>query len=901
MTEISYDGQSFIVGGRRVWLVSGSIHYARMPRQLWRDRIRAAKQAGLNCIDTYVFWNLHEPKPKHFDFEGDLNLRKFIETVGQEGMYCILRPGPYVGSQWDFGGLPAWLHRDNDALRVRQANSRFLETSSRYLTAVLEQVKDLQVSTGGPILLMGAENRWFCDSPTQAQAYLRELCRYLRENGCTVPVIDCNNLWSTTEGAISCWSGSNHLAADLRQLRVVQPHAPRFILEYECSQPRTWGNKPSSDVDASLHLHRLASILGVGAQYNLHMFHGGTNFGFNAGQTIASRAAYTTTSFDCDAPLGESGSRGSKYLATKRISVFASQFGQLFAHLQSSQQHATISTEEDRRGISLFHQIGVRGQVIFILKGPEDNTPQTQLLLPNGLTLPVPLGDDQVAWVVLDADLSGVGTLDFTNLRPWAFINRKQLVLFGPPGVEGLVSINGALLHVNVPTGQKPLVQEHENLTVVVLNTKQVDAAYIGPTGLVVGANGLDDEDQAIPLKGWAHATTIESDGKTHRQPMKTAPRRTASRLTGWQQATLDDLIQGTSDQFEPMDGPASLESLGANYGYGWYRVSLKSSVKGKMIVPDAGDRLHLYDQGQLTQILGDGLGATLAPATLRLPDQLVVLADNLGRRADGWTMGERKGLLSHFYTVKPVTLGKPKLTTDITPDLSALDTFYSFVHRSGRSMSDSLTWNIRPKGKLPMVLEIDHLPWRVMVSINDTPIGAYDPESSGGRVQFTLRVGEVFRNRMNRLKLTFFEQNEARQLKGPLLSKHLHVYQADACPTAKGSWASAPWTIPTAKQFGSDVKSTSPLPCWWRCTFTLSHLDRPLRLEPVGMTKGQLYINGHNVGRYFVNTHKGKSVTSQSRYYLPSPWLRTGDHANELMLFDEHGESPTKCRLVYE
>ncbi|MCC7205134.1 MAG: beta-galactosidase, partial [Phycisphaeraceae bacterium] len=107
MPTISFDGQSLLLDGRRLWLVSGAIHYSRTPHELWADRIRAAKQAGLNCIETYVFWNLHEPAPGKFNFRGDADLRHFVKLVGEAGMYCILRPGPYVCAEWDFGGLPA--------------------------------------------------------------------------------------------------------------------------------------------------------------------------------------------------------------------------------------------------------------------------------------------------------------------------------------------------------------------------------------------------------------------------------------------------------------------------------------------------------------------------------------------------------------------------------------------------------------------------------------------------------------------------------------------------------------------------------------------------------------------------------------------------------------------------
>ena len=126
MATISYDGQSLLIDGRRIWLVSGAIHYARTPHQLWRSRIRAAKQAGLNCIETHVFWSMHEPRPGKFRFEGDADLRRFIQIIAAEQMYCILRPGPYVGADWDFGGLPPWLNRMPD-IALRESSGPFLE------------------------------------------------------------------------------------------------------------------------------------------------------------------------------------------------------------------------------------------------------------------------------------------------------------------------------------------------------------------------------------------------------------------------------------------------------------------------------------------------------------------------------------------------------------------------------------------------------------------------------------------------------------------------------------------------------------------------------------------------------------------------------------------------------
>src|SRR5262249_22319197 len=156
--------------GRRIWLVSGSIAYARVPHEHWEVRIQTAKAAGLNCIATPVFWNRHEPRPGQFDFKGDNDLRRFISLIGEAGMDCILRPGPFIGQEWDLGGLPPWL-LGVKGIKLRVSNGPYLEACSRYLTAVANQVRDLQVTSPGkpgPIVLVQNESAWTCGDDAQA-------------------------------------------------------------------------------------------------------------------------------------------------------------------------------------------------------------------------------------------------------------------------------------------------------------------------------------------------------------------------------------------------------------------------------------------------------------------------------------------------------------------------------------------------------------------------------------------------------------------------------------------------------------------------------------------------------------------------------------------------------------
>ena len=907
MATISLDGQSFAIDGRRIWIVSGAIHYPRVARGLWRSRIRAAKQAGLNTIETYVFWNLHEPAPGKFDFTGNNDLAAFVKMVGEEGMYCIVRPGPYICAEWDFGGFPAWLHRVKD-IKLRQHNGPFLEACSRYLTAVMEQIKDQQVTlrtnanpkAGGPIIMIQAENEWLCHNPEEAEKYLRDSVRYLREAGCEVPINMCNNLWATADGTVSTWNANDHLATDLRQLRMVQPDAPRMVTEFWPGWFDRWGYEHHRAFDARWNLYRLAQILATGAQFNLYMFHGGTNFGFMGGRTVAQPDCFMTTSYDYDAPLREAGGRGSKYHAVKRVSMFASNFANLFANLKSDFQHASITPNDNPdHPMAVIEQTGTHGTVIFLLKSQNDKTNTVNVMLANGLSLPVHTGEDRAAWFVLDVNLAGAGTLTYTNLRPYALIDRKILVLFGPAGSEGMMNLNGTPFTINVPDAgsKKPAVEVHEGLAVVVLNHEQVDAAYTSGNTLVVGVAGLDENDKPIPHEDWASVITIRADGTTSASRTKPAVSPRSPVAGKWQQADVDAMLDGSSPSFKAIDGPRSHESIGNDYGYGWYRLTLKNKTQAKhAMAPQSGDRLHFFADGKPAGLLGLAAGAEYDPAKLALGKTNVVLSDNLGRYNFGWHVGEAKGLLSHVYETKPIALGKPLITAGIAPDAFELGQFFHCLRKGARPPADALSWRVKGSGKRALVIDIQCGTFTAMIRCNGKNVGLYHPTFTGGQARFLLEPGKFVEAGVNTIELALFGKFDPKTD----LKSTVQLYECTANLTEHAQWAFSPWTAPATDSFAPLAAKLAPLPRWYRTTFNVSSTALPLFVEPGGLSKGQLFLNGVNVGRYFVATAEGKAVPPQSRYYLPEPWLKIGE-PNELVIFDEHGKSPAKVKFSYD
>jgi beta-galactosidase len=911
MATISYDGQSFAIDGRRIWLVSGAIHYPRTPRALWKNRLLAARQAGLNCIETYVFWNLHEPRPGEFHFEGDADLRAFVKLIGELGMYCILRPGPYVCAEWDFGGLPPWLHTIKD-LALRQANGPYHEACSRYLSAVMEQVKDLQIThpradgnpRKGPIIMVQAENEWFCTPHPPARPkdvdHLSELVRYLREAGCTTPINCCNNLWTRTDGTIDTWNALDHLAPDLRQLRVVQPNAPRLVTEYWPGWFDHWGGKHADHNSPDLVVYRVASMLAVGGQLNLYMFHGGTNFGFWGGRSIARPDCFMTTSYDYDAPLLEAGGRGPKYHAVRPLTTFASQFAHVFAHLNATTQPVVVNPDEADHDLSVIHQTGSQGDVVFLLRSPRDRRAAANLMLPNGMHLRIPLGKnpgrDRVAWTLLNANLGGVAELTFSSFRPLAFINQKLVVLLGPAASTGDVAIDHAPLTITVPRDKTPAVHEHEGLHIVVLNEKQCEAAYPLEDRLIVGAAALDADGQPTRHADWPTTFTIHSDGRIETSKLPTPKRRVAPRPGPWDYADETAMLDASSPRYTTITGPASLEQLGCDFGYGWYRLRMPAVTARKALAPQSGDRLHLYHDGKLAALLGLGPGAQVDPAPLKLDGDTVILADNLGRFCFGWQVGEAKGLFGHLYEVKSLNPGRPRVIDDPAPDPFALSAFWVNMRADEPRPNKSVAWRFNLTTQKPVILETRDVPAAVVV-VNGRPVALVGSLNDGGNFhRLVLHVGEHLKRGRNDLRLALMHPQDQPEA----VARGVRLWQATQTLTDKAEWSFAPWTVPAADRFRPAPKATPAQPAWYRTSFNVSHTDTPLWLEPRGMSKGQIHLNGHNVGRYFVATATGKQVPPQSRYYLPEPWIRT-DRPNELLLFDEHGKNPDQARLAYD
>jgi beta-galactosidase len=313
---------TFLLDGKPFQMISGEMHYTRVPREAWRARMRAAKAMGLNTIGTYVFWNVHEPEKGRFDFSGNNDIAAYVRMAKEEGLWVVLRPSPYVCAEWEFGGYPYWLQQEK-GLVVRSTNPRYLAEYRKYITAVGRQLAPLQVNHGGNILMVQVENEY--GSYGSDKAYLDTNRRLFREAGFDGLLYTCDPAPDLENGHVSgLLPAVNGLDDTARVKAVIRAHhdgkGPFYIAEWYPAWFDWWG-APHHTVPAADHAPALDAVLSAGISINMYMFHGGTTRGFMNGANYKGSTPYQpqTSSYDYDAPLDEAGNPTEKFMAFRSV------------------------------------------------------------------------------------------------------------------------------------------------------------------------------------------------------------------------------------------------------------------------------------------------------------------------------------------------------------------------------------------------------------------------------------------------------------------------------------------------------------------------------------------------------------------------------------------------------
>ena len=311
----------FLLDGAPFQVISGAMHYFRIHPDQWEDRLRTARQMGLNTIETYVPWNAHERRRGEFTASGGLDLGRFLDLVQAHGMFAIVRPGPYICAEWHDGGLPEWLIEDG-TIAVRSRDPRYLAEVERYLQRVYEIVRPRQLPHGGGVILVQIENEY--GAYGSDKTYLRALVDMTRAAGIEVPLttVDQPTDAMLDDGTLpelhSTASFGSRAAERLAALRRHQPRGPLMCAEFWCGWFDSWG-EPHHTTSAADSAAELEAILTAGASVNIYMVHGGTNFGYTAGANDKGVFRPIATSYDYDAPIAEDGTPTEKYWAFREV------------------------------------------------------------------------------------------------------------------------------------------------------------------------------------------------------------------------------------------------------------------------------------------------------------------------------------------------------------------------------------------------------------------------------------------------------------------------------------------------------------------------------------------------------------------------------------------------------
>ena len=292
------DGQPFVIR-------CGEMHFARVPAAYWRHRLQMVRACGFNAVCAYMFWNYHEQREGALDFSGEKDVARFCRLAQEEGLWVILRPGPYTCAEWDFGGHPWWLLA-KDGIRLRSRDPNYLEPAKRYLAAVGRELAPLQVTKGGPILMVQAENEY--GSYGKDADYMREIAQAIRDAGFDVPVFACNGRGAVANGLVpelvQVVNFGSDPAGGFAELRKLSPKGPLMCGEFYPAWFDSWGKvhhvKGVDDVLADL-----AYMLERKASFSMYMAHGGTTFGWWAGCNAP--FVPEVSSYDYDAPVSEAG------------------------------------------------------------------------------------------------------------------------------------------------------------------------------------------------------------------------------------------------------------------------------------------------------------------------------------------------------------------------------------------------------------------------------------------------------------------------------------------------------------------------------------------------------------------------------------------------------------------
>jgi hypothetical protein len=923
-SRVAVTRDGLLIDGRPLFLLAGQLHYFRWPRAEWRDLLAQARAAGLNAIDTVIPWNLHEPAEGMFDFSDYADLPAYLDLVHELGLYAIVRPAPYICAEWENGGFPAWLTARlyANGLPLRTTDPVFVEPTLRWFDRLIPLLAQRQIDRGGPIILMQVENEHWASGVYGHDAYQEQQAAALQARGVTVPFYTCM-------GAGRAWpefrNGWNGIAQKLAQTRQVWPNNPMIVSELWSGWFDDWGSSRHNGKSAAALDWQLHELLAVGASgYSHWMWAGGTNFAYWGGRTVGSDTIHMAASYDYDAPVDEYGQPTEKYYVARRHHLLAGTLGAQLSRLlaDATPGGATVIAPKAvpgrAGGGSQPLRIAKSGAFIAVfLQNPSLDRQSNQVFLPALDDLPpvhlaaeVEAGSIKPLFANLPLGESGLllRSHSLCLLGFWPQTAGDLLVFFGFEGEMAQVELA-------LPAGSAWTIVDVDDARVEAVGRRLIVRTWISrrPKELRVAIDGrllslrLLTQAQAERMSDPADNGSVEntphtSSGRFHdlaalRSQGVADHGSAGSRyarwpacpplpLDGWEWLDLHE--RTTNDGWQPMAAPQPMELLGCPLGYGWYRaqVDLPAPLETTLAAPWLADRATLFVDGERAGVLGidpDGACLTLPMALAAGGHDIRLLADNLGRFNYGSNTGERKGLLDTLFwggVQQEISGGWTALWQEAVFAGEALANAQPAhvrpdaedVHLGHWAWSGPSVWLLRefdvPAGqRAVLTLTGDRNPGALFV--NGQAVTRFSRHYGGGYIKEDITM--LLRPGVNVLALNIHDDA------GAPWRASLLTY--DPTLALDATWSFRSGVTPTIRTTARSNDQRQP--GFWRCRFPYDpaeHGAGPFKLAMNGLRKGQIWLNGRNVARYW-------QVGPQEFYKLPASWL---EMENELLVLDE-------------
>jgi beta-galactosidase len=967
---INIDGRGFIIHGKRAFIVAGEMQYARIPRAQWRDRLLRIKRAGYNTIQTYAFWNFHEPREGQFDFAtGNHDLNAYLQMIHSLGMYAIVRTGPYINAEWDTGGLPVWL-RFKPGLLPMMDNAPFYAAVTPYWNRLFPIIVKNQITQGGPVIMVQLENENTRGGGTDLpDAYYRHYQHVALKAGIVVPYF---------------FSGLNHSddPAGGDPFATAERKTPWYSTEFWTGWVGWYGVSPEKQRKLVRATWKVIAYGGAG--YTHYTMTGGSDFDtWNCNEQAAS--------YDFGSPIGQAGDFRSDYNPLKRAAMFAESFPLVLANSLASDGGGSLTLTNP--AVRLTKRQGKAGQIMF-LDNNSDSPQAVQvktatgelypsagpITLESGEIIPVVMGYPllpQVNLTVGAARILGVTTQGDTT----------TLVIYGAPGEP-------CELRFHVPSQNVFLKQYPRKLGNMFVNSGgQIILKTVFPKGapevfaFKVGSKilrviseqaSLADRTWFVPVKGHTEIVcgpdyvgeagldqdqlTLQTEqaGLAPSPPLISPLVFTASgefplasitpqgvhpasatppALHSWR---VDSSVPQAQPKFDDShwlhtDQPHPMGADGDDGAYAWYRTTLTPPKAGTytLDISDYADWLIVFVNGQhqgnaeMNSSGGDDLVPRPKPSRLPItlhdgPNTIAILTAHYGRNK-----------LFNYYgsmdTIDAMGVTGPVSLTQGTIQSQDIGTFRWKADDNGPTDAQALAapgldttgqdWqDAHPNqdvfnGRLGYAWFRTTLPdtlgpqrQLIFASIDDVGTvylnGKKIAESVGINAHATVSLDSAWNPKGPNVLAVLVQNTAGAGSLGPVTllgglsdGTLLHGWRMRGGETPPAS--DAPSWKPVSPKTGPGV------PAWYQTTFTAMPpaLVGPhpiLRVQTSTLSRGFVWFNGHNLGRYpevsHIDSGQGALVDG---VYLPECWIKPG--RNTLTIFDEEGVTPAKVKIIIE